>query len=150
VRPEFWGAEKGGKIGAFIKERGALMKSQREEGQDKKRLQDAFEEMYEELYEWREKHPEASFDEIANQVTPRRRELMGKLLAQLALQHGSGVVVEGLVCEECGGPLEYKGDPQRDVEHLEGESELNRAYYHCPHCEGGVFPPGPQIGAGEA
>lgn len=125
------------------------MGSQGQKERDKKQLQDAFGEMYEELYEWRENHPEASFDEIANQVTPRRRELMGKLLAQLALQHGNGVVVEKLVCEECGGTLKYKGDPQRSVEHLEGEAGFNRAYYHCPHCEGGFFPPGPQIAVGE-
>ncbi len=34
--------------------------------------------MYEELRLWRDAHPEASFDEIASQVTPRRRELMGE------------------------------------------------------------------------
>jgi hypothetical protein len=126
------------------------MKSQRQKGQDKKRLQDAFEEMYEELHEWREKHPEASFDEIANQVTPRRRELMGELLELLAGQHGSGEVPEGVVCEKCGAVMEYKGEPERDVGHLEAETRLSRAYYNCPHCEGGVFPPGPQIRAGEA
>ncbi len=118
------------------------MKSQRQKEETKKQMQEAFGGMYEELREWREKHPEASFDEIAAQVTPRRRELMGDLLAHLALQHGSGAVVEGLVCEKCGGMMEYKGEPKREVECLEGETELYRAYFHCPHCAGGVFPPG--------
>ena len=63
-------------------------------------------------------------------------------LEQLACQHGHGEVVEGLICERCGRPLVYKGEPQRDIENLEGEPRLKRAYYHCPHCEGGVFPPG--------
>lgn len=35
---------------------------------------EAVAEMYNELRQWREQHPEASFDEIAGQVTPRRRE----------------------------------------------------------------------------
>jgi hypothetical protein len=99
--------------------------------------------MHQELYAWREAHPEASFDEIAAQVTPRRRELMGLLLEQLATQHGSGAVVEGRVCERCGQPMTYKGEPKREVQHyLEGESTLERAYYYCDHCQRGLFPPG--------
>ena len=39
------------------------------------------EEMYDELRKWRAEHAEASFDEIANQVTPRRRALMGSCWA---------------------------------------------------------------------
>jgi len=125
------------------------MRSKEEKERDREHLEAEFERMHEELYEWRERHPEASFDEIANQVTPRRQELMGELLAELACQHGQGEEVEGLVCEECGQPLVYKGKPQRGVEHLEGEAKLRRAYYHCPHCKGGIFPPGPAVEVGE-
>jgi hypothetical protein len=102
----------------------------------------AFEQMWEELHQWREKHPEASFDEIAAQVTPRRRVLMGQLLAHLACQHGDGEVIEGLRCPDCGQAMSYKGTPRRDIEHLEGETELVRAYYYCAPCESGLFPPG--------
>ena len=112
-------------------------------------LQTAFDQMYHELYRWRDAHPEASFDEIARQVTPRRQELMGELLSQLALQYGSGEVVEGVSCEQCGQALVYKGRAGRGVEHLEGETHLKRVYYHCPHCTGGVFPPGSAIKVGE-
>jgi len=108
----------------------------------KAEMQQAFEQMWEELHQWRAAHPGASFDEIAAQVTPRRRALMGQLLAQLACQHGDGEVVEGLSCPECGQAMSYKGKPQREVEHLEGETELIRAYYYCAQCEGGLFPPG--------
>ena len=57
-------------------------------------------EMYAELRQWRANHPRASFDEIAAQVTPRRRELMGQLLNQLVRQHGDGEVVEWTVPQE--------------------------------------------------
>ncbi len=70
--------------------------------------------MVDELQAWREQHAEASFDEIAAQVTPRRRSLMGELLAALARQPGTGLVPEGLACEQCGQALEYKGEPARD------------------------------------
>lgn len=126
------------------------MRSQEQREQDKRRWQAEAEEMYDALYEWRERHPEASFDEIGDQITPRRQALMGELLRQLALQHGSGEVVEGLICEQCGRELRYKGRPRRGVEHLEGEALLKRAYYHCAHCDGGIFPPGPAVEAGEA
>jgi len=99
-------------------------------------------EMYDELRRWREKHPEASIDEIAGQITPGRRELMGQLLKQLARQHGDGEVLEGLACPECGEPMIYKGRPKREVAHLEGETGLERAYYYCAQCENGLFPPG--------
>jgi hypothetical protein len=99
-------------------------------------------EMYAALRQWRANHPQASFDEIAGQVTPRRRALMGQLLAQLAHQHGDGEVVEGLSCPECGQAMSYKGTPKRDVLHKEGGSELERAYYYCAQCEAGLFPPG--------
>ena len=69
----------------------------------------AAEGMYEEFREWRGANPEASFDEIARKVTPKRRELMGELLGHLAHQPGDGEVVEGLACEGCGEPMSYKG-----------------------------------------
>jgi hypothetical protein len=114
-----------------------------QEEKEKARLQQAFGEMVDELQAWRAQHAKASLDEIAAQVTPRRRALIGELLEALARQHGSGMVAEGLACEQCGQGLEYKGEPGRDVEHyLEGEIELKRAYYYCSRCEAGIFPPG--------
>ena len=99
-------------------------------------------EMYDELRRWREKHPGASIDEIAGQITPRRRELMGKLMKQLAQQQGEGEVWEGVPCPAGGGPMSYKGNPKRGIAHLEGETALERAYYYCAQCEDGFFPLG--------
>ena len=109
---------------------------------EKARLRQVFEQMYDELWAWREAHPEATFDEIAAQVTPRRRAVMAEVLEVLARQHGSGQVAEGQQCPRCGGAMVYKGEPQRAIEHyLEGETALSRAYYYCPRCESGLFPP---------
>ena len=101
-----------------------------------------FENMLADLQAWREAHPGATLDEIANEVTPRRRALIGVLLEHLALQQGNGSVAEGVVCPECGATMRYKGEAAREVLHLEGDMSLARAYYHCPHCERGLFPPG--------
>jgi ribosomal protein S27AE len=102
-------------------------------------------EMYEGLRKWRAEHPEASFDEIANQVTPRRRVLMGKLLGQLATQHGDGRYAQAK-CPTCGEEMEASGRRSRQVVHPEGEADVERAYHHCPECGRGLFPPGPAAG----
>jgi hypothetical protein len=101
--------------------------------------------MYKRLQAWRSQNLAASFDEIADQVTPQRRELMGVLLKQLAEQADENV--QAPACEECGREMVYKGTPRRGVVHSEGESGLERAYYHCADCESGLFPPGPSTQA---
>jgi len=101
----------------------------------------AAETMYEELHAWRDKHLDASFDEIADQVTPQRRKLVAKLLAQLAVKADEWV--EAPVCEQCGASMRYRGTPERDVSHREGDVEVARAYYYCDACERGLFPPRP-------
>ena len=110
-------------------------------------LVELFEAMCAELSQWRADHPDATLDEIAAQVAPRRQQLMGKLLMALALQQADGYALEGYPCPGCGARLEYKGHPSRQVEHLEGAGALTRAYYHCPGCGQGFFPPRPAAGA---
>ena len=105
--------------------------------------------MYDRLRAWREEHPEATFDEIASQVTPQRRVLMGELLKQLALQHGDGRYAEA-TCPECGAEMASSGVRQRDVLHSEGEAGLERAYHHCPECGRGLFPPRHALEPGES
>ena len=115
---------------------------QAKEEKDRAEFMKAASEMYEELRQWRGQHLEASIDEIAEQITPKRRELMGHLMVQLAGQHGDGEVIEGLSCPECGEAMSYKGKPRRDVIHKEGEEALVRSYYYCARCQAGLFPPG--------
>ena len=109
--------------------------------QEKAEFLRAAETMYEELQAWRTGHLDASFDQIADQVTPRRRVLMGKLLKQLAVKADERI--EAPVCKQCGEAMSYRGLPERQVGHREGDVELERAYYYCDHCAGGLFPPGP-------
>ncbi len=126
-------------------EKGRGMGKPRGEEQGKTEFLRAAEAMYERLQAWREQNLDASFDEIAEQVTPQRRELMGVLLKQLAEKADEQVYAPH--CESCGQEMVYKGRPGRGVVHSEGESGLERAYYHCPDCESGLFPPGPSAQA---
>lgn len=115
-------------------------KASREE-QEKAEFLRAAEAMYERLQKWRSQNLDASFDEIADQVTPQRRELMGVLLKQLA--ETADEKVHAPRCEQCGREMVYKGTPSREIVHREGETGLERAYYHCPDCASGLFPPRP-------
>lgn len=92
---------------------------------------------------WYEAHPEATFDEMEQELGRLRRALMGDTIV-LALQQGDlGASAEAPSCERCGRTMEFQGYPHKGVHGLEGDSRIPRAYYLCPHCDAGLFPPGP-------
>jgi hypothetical protein len=37
----------------------------------------------------------------------------------------------------------FKGYLTKNVQGLDVEAEISRAYFHCPTCKVGFFPPGP-------
>lgn len=117
------------------------MRKSQSQGDGQAQLLSQFEAMCSELCAWRKLHADASLDEIAAQVAPRRRRLMGELIAQLACQEGNGVAVAGVLCPRCGQRMIYKGASACTKEHIEGEITLKRAYYTCPACQDGFFPP---------
>jgi len=98
--------------------------------------------MYVRLRAWRAAHPEASFDEIGDQLTPERRQLMARLYGELAVQPEEEPVTEE-VCTECGAKLAPKGKQARGVSHLEGDVRVKREYQRCEACQRGFFPPRP-------
>lgn len=105
--------------------------------------------MYERLRAWRAAHPEASFDEIGDEVTRERQQLMAGLLGELAAQPEEGWVAAE-VCSSCGRELTPKGKRKREVGHLEGEIQVEREYHYCDARQRGLFPPGRQVEADEA
>ena len=100
------------------------------------------EKMYEELEEWYDQHPEASFGEIEEQARKQRRKLMGKALAEVVNGRDVGFQIEALKCGECQARMEFEGYCGWNIHGLEGDSRLERAYYVCPNCTGKtIFPP---------
>jgi hypothetical protein len=49
-------------------------------------------------------------------------------------------------CPECGQKMRYKGEKARNLVTETGEVRVKRAYYYCPTCRKGFFPPGPTMG----
>ena len=99
--------------------------------------------LWDEFNTWYDAHPDATFDEMEQELGKHRRVLMGETL-ELTLRRGDlGASPAAPHCEQCGRRLVFKGYPEKEVHGLEGEAEIPRAYYVCPHCEAGVFPPRP-------
>lgn len=115
--------------------------------QSRARRQAAFMEeakrMYEQMEDWYDKHPQASFGEIEAEARKRRRELMGKVLAELVNGRDAGVQIELPKCKQCAEGMDFEGYRAWRIHGLEGDTLLERAYYVCPECEGEtLFPPG--------
>ena len=105
---------------------------------------EAAQRMYDQLEDWYDEHPQASFGELEAEARQRRRELMGTTLAQLVNGRDTGGQIEAPKCNACGAAMEFEGYRQWTIHGLEGDSTLERAYYVCPHCKGEtLFPPGP-------
>ena len=105
--------------------------------------------MWDEFDAWYEAHPEATFDEIDEHLGQRRRAVLGELL-ELRLRQGDlGATPEAPRCRRCGKAMEFKGYLPKSVQGIDVEAEISRAYFHCPACKEGVFPPGPEAAAEE-
>ena len=101
--------------------------------------------MFDELEGWYDEHKEASFGEIEAESRKGRRKLMGEAMEVLINGRDTGVQVEVPRCPVCGHAMEFEGYRPWGVHGLEGDTELERAYYVCPDCKGETFfHPGPQ------
>ncbi len=96
--------------------------------------------MFDELEDWYDENEEATFGEIEQVARQKRRKLMGEGLEHLINGRDTGQEPEGITCPGCGEVMEFKGYPEWTVKGLEGETQLERAYYVCS-CGETIFPP---------
>jgi hypothetical protein len=95
------------------------------------------------LEDWYDQHPAASFGEIEEAARRLRREFMGQGLAVVINGRETGFQLEEPGCPQCAQPMQFVGYRPWRVSGLEGETELERAYYVCRGCEKQtLFPPG--------
>lgn len=89
---------------------------------------------------WYKAHPDATFDEMEEELGRQRRAVLGNFL-ELSLRQGDlGATPEAPYCERCRRPMDFKGYPVKKVHGLETDAKVPRAYYVCPTCEVGFFP----------
>lgn len=101
------------------------------------------EQMFAELEDWYDQHPEASFEEIEGAARQARRKMMGSALGIVVNGRDVGKTEEAPRCDQCGEALVFKDYRSKTIYGLEGETKLERAYYVCAVCEKQtLFPPG--------
>lgn len=91
--------------------------------------------------EWCAAHPTATFAELEQEVEARLAMVRAGMLAAAA---DRPVAAAGPgACTWCGGPLQARGQRQRQVR-VRGNQPvtLTRAYHACATCGRGLFPPG--------
>ena len=90
---------------------------------------------------WYDAHSAATFEEIAAEVRPQRRALLGGLLATLIVGRASGFQPSAPPCRKCQRPMTFEAYRAWTVKGPEGDSILERAYYVCPACAGQTSSP---------
>ncbi len=104
--------------------------------------------MYNQLEDWYDEHPDATFGEIEAQARRYRLKLMGETLALMINGRTEGYQLEAPTCAQCGQAMQFVNYRERTVGGLEGDTTLSRAYYVCPRCKGETFfPPRPSTSA---
>jgi NADH pyrophosphatase NudC (nudix superfamily) len=74
-----------------------------------------------------------------------KAELTAGLVKQASEEDRAGAAP---VCAGCGQRMHYKGQKGKYIETETGPVEVKRAYYYCPTCREGIFPPGPTVETG--
>jgi uncharacterized protein with PIN domain len=98
--------------------------------------------LFDELMAWDEQTAEPDLSQIEEKVLQLRQRL-GEQLAQAALaRQEKRQPAEKMLCPQCGGELELKGQKGNRIESRLGSLALERSYYYCPRCRQGFFPPG--------
>jgi RNase P subunit RPR2 len=112
------------------------------------RWEDQGAEMFAAVAHWRAAHPKATLAEIEHAVDEQMYRLRARMIEQAAQASAAaeGQASQGLVCEQCGQPLQARGRAKRRWQtHGGQEVEMERTYVTCPQCGGGFFPPGSGI-----
>ncbi len=93
------------------------------------------------VLDWADEHHEPTMTEI-EQVVLRCRQEMGRAVATAMVEaQDKRQDVPGPVCPSCGREMRLKGQKRRQMLTLMGDIAVERAYYYCPRCRRGLFPP---------
>jgi len=95
-----------------------------------------------ELVDWERQAGAPQLSQMEEKVLAVRQQLGKRLLKALIEDQEAGQPAEPPRCPTCGAAMRYKGQKGTDIETRLGGIRVERGYYHCAHCESGLFPPG--------
>lgn len=99
-------------------------------------------EAIDQLLDWHEETEAPTLTQIEDVVLGLRKQL-GERMTEMVIEEQSAVrPVPGPACPECGREMQYKDMKATTIGTRSGEVRLERAYYYCKDCHGGLFPPG--------
>ena len=114
----------------------------RSRAQMKAELLAAAEEKIDELLDWNEGTEEPTLTQIEDVILKLRKQL-GERMTRVMLEDQEAVrPVPGPACPRCGREMHYKDMKETTIGVRTGEVKIERAYYYCKDCRGGLFPPG--------
>ena len=100
-----------------------------------------------ELTAWRRQHPQATLQEIEQELDVRLAKVRAQWLNDLAQARSAAdwrdaPQAEHPTCPDCGTPLQSRGTHPRQIK-TQGDQTLTleRQYGVCPACGTGFFPP---------
>lgn len=81
--------------------------------------------------------------DIERMVREAGQQVMERFTQEMVTEEAQGK--ESRICPACGKKMRYKGRKARDLVTETGEVRMERAYYYCPRCQKGIFPPRPTL-----
>jgi uncharacterized protein with PIN domain len=100
------------------------------------------ESLFDQLMAWDEQTHEPNLTQIEEVVLQLRQRLGEQLAQSLLARQEKRQPAEKMICPQCQGEVEAKGQKGNRVETRVGSLPLDRSYYYCPRCRQGFFPPG--------
>ena len=94
-----------------------------------------------ELVSWERQAGAPDLTEMEDKVLALRQRLGKRLLEAVIADQEARQPAEPPKCPTCGAQMHYKGQKGTEIESRLGGIEIERGYYHCAHCESGLFPP---------
>ncbi len=116
----------------------------------RRKLEEVVSERMEEFVSWQSEERAYTFEEIEERAIEIGRVMVREMIGVAVKEEGAKAERDRARpepnCAGCGRPMRYRGKLGRGVESKVGRVSIERAYYHCPSCKEGFFPPGPQAG----